>query len=64
MRLMQEPPRQSQADTKGQQEPIDAGERLEPVEPPFEIKIGENVLPRVPADADQVLIRTMHDQWL
>jgi hypothetical protein len=64
LRLMQEPPRPSQSDIKGPLEPIDASERLEPVGPSFEIKIGENVLPRVPADADQVLIRIMHDQGL
>jgi hypothetical protein len=64
MRLMQELPRPSQADIKGQLEPIDAGDRLERVEPAFEIKIGENVVPRVPADADQVLIRTIDDQGL
>ena len=62
MRLLQEPTRPSQSDIKRQLQPIDASERLEPVEAPFDIKIGENMLRRVPLDADQVLVRTMDEQ--
>ena len=63
MRLMQELSRPSQSDIKRQLEPIDASEQLEPVELPFELEIGENV-PRVPVDADEVLVRTMDDENL
>jgi hypothetical protein len=55
MRLLQEPTRASQSDINRE---------LEPVEPPFEIKIGENVPRRAPVDADQVLVRIMDDQKL
>ena len=60
--LLQEPTRPSQSDIKRQRQPIDASERLEPVEASFDIKIGENMLRRVPLDADQVLMRTMDEQ--
>jgi hypothetical protein len=63
MRLLQEPTRPSQSNIK-RQLPIDASERLEPVEPAFDIKIGENMLRRLPLDADQVLIRTTEDHKL
>ena len=64
MRLLQAPPRPPLFDINRQFQQIDASARMEPVEPPFDIKIAENMLRRVPVDADQVLIRTMDDRNL
>lgn len=62
MRLLQEPPRPSPTDLNGQLQQIDASERMEAAEPPFDIKIDENVLGPVSVNADQLLIRIMDDQ--